>query len=129
MPVVPIVPEELPPMPPVPNVVLLVVTLDVPMTVLVTVGPPLPVLPLVMEPEPPLVKLPVVSVDPEPVVKPVPVVGPPVVMGPDTELEVVRPEDPPEPLGSTSSKGVRAPQLTAMTAAMPKAKKPTARIP
>jgi hypothetical protein len=115
MPVVPIVPDELPPMPPVPNVVLLVVTLDVPMPVLVAVGPPL--------------KLPVVFVDPEPVVKPVPVVGPPVVMGPDTELEVVRPVDPPEPLGSTSSKGVRAPQLTAMTAATPKAKKPTARIP
>jgi len=124
-------------MPPVPNVVLLVVTLDVPLPVLVAVGPPLPVLPLVkepepplvMEPDPPLVKLPVVSVDPEPVVKPVPVVSPPVVMGPDTELEVVRPEDPPEPLGSTSSKGVRAPQLTAMTAATPKSKKPTARIP
>jgi hypothetical protein len=121
MPVVPIVPDELPPMPPVPNVVLLVVTLDVPMPTVIVVGPPLPVLPLV--------KLPVVFVDPEPVGIPVPVVTTDVVMGPGPELEVVRPEDPPEPLGSTSSKGVRAPQLAAMTAATPKAKKPTARIP
>ena len=120
-------------MPPAPNVVLLVVTLvltlDVPMPVLVAVGPPLPVLPLVKEPELPLVKLPVVPVEPEPVVKPVPVVSGPVVTGPEPELEVVRPEDPPAPLDSTSSKGVRAPQLAATMAARPKAKKPTARIP
>jgi hypothetical protein len=119
---------KLPPLPPV--VPPLVVTPPVVPPLVVTLPVVTPLEPVVLVPNPPAPVLPEV----------VPLEGPVVTVVSDelvTELPVVvgigpvalpRPDAPPTAPGSLSSKGVRAPQLAAKSAAAPKAKMTSGRI-
>jgi hypothetical protein len=119
--VVPVV--KLPPLPPVVVAPLVVtppvVTLPVvtPLEPVLVPNPPAPVLPDVVP-----LEVPVVTVVSDELVTELPVV---VGIGP---VELPPPDPPPTAPGSLSSKGVRAPQLAATSAAAPKAKMTSGRI-